>query len=123
MSISFRAPHVVRRFLRGRQVVSRRTERMEENFRLSEMTENTGFLRQLYCVSRPANFGIIQPSNHNREPEKRTRHLPVRRTQTDQPLPDQAPADTSVPGQYSGPAWPAGRCSGFPTGQDVAISV
>jgi len=58
----------------------KRTEKMSGQWKIEK---NTGFLRQLYCVTRLENFGIIQPSNHNREPEKRTRH---------QPVPDQAPA-------------------------------
>ena len=45
----------------------KRTEKMSGQWKIKK---NKGFLRQFYCVSRLANFGIIQPSNHNREPEK-----------------------------------------------------
>ena len=62
----------------------------------------TRAVRTKFCsavVTRLEDFGIIQPSSHNREPEKRTRH---------QVVPDQAPVDTSVPERYSGLAEPAG---------------
>jgi hypothetical protein len=66
-----------------------------------ETKKNTGFSKQLYCVGRPENFGIIPPSNHSRKPVTKTRH---------QPAPDQEPADTSVPGQYPDGILTAGRC-------------
>ena len=54
--------------------IQERQKKEAEAFRICGTTENKGFLRQRYFVARPASFWIIQPSNHNRKPEKRIHH-------------------------------------------------
>ena len=73
------------------------------------MTEKQGIFEAVLLCHRPENSHISPPSSHSREPEKRIRHLPVRRKQTGHPVPDQAPDDTSAPGQYSNASFLAGR--------------